>query len=69
MRGQNQEKIEASQTGGAYGKNLQGYIGSFLPVLLEIIDAQDDQQRRSEYEMADILAVNLREPQRPSHSQ
>ena len=58
-------RLNPAKRDSADGQNLQCQIGDLRPIAAEIVDAQDQQQRRPEDKMVDIPAVKLREPQRP----
>ena len=60
------KRLKLARQVALMAKNLQSQLRKLRPVLLEIKDAQDYQQGRSEYKMEDILAVNLLIPQRNS---
>jgi hypothetical protein len=62
MCGENKKQIEAGETARTYRETLKCKGCDFCTVQPEIIDAQDNQQRRSEDEALNILAMNLGQP-------
>ena len=60
--GKHNAAIKTSQAYGADCKDLHGYIGKFPPAFSQGMNAQNYQQRRSEYQMPDLPAMKFRQP-------